>query len=132
LGIFTEGNKADLVQRLKEYQTNELCEKNVDGMKFTNDEADNESVISDLNTETTKMLNPETQTLRELLQKNKRLLHAALSSVFPQDTAETADNPQQTNKTKKQKLQAEEEDNSDPLIESIVRVSKIGKCHAKL
>ncbi|CAG8848675.1 6715_t:CDS:2, partial [Racocetra persica] len=78
--ISTEGNKVDLVQRLKEYQTNEPREKNVDGMKFTNDEADNESVISDHNTETTEMLNPETQTLRELLQKNKRPLHAASSS----------------------------------------------------
>ncbi|CAG8617380.1 28372_t:CDS:1, partial [Racocetra persica] len=101
LGISTEGNKADLVQRLKEYQTNGSHENNVDGMKFTNDKADDESGISDYHTETTEILSPETQMLRELLQKNKCPLHAVPLSLSPQDAEETTDHPQQTNKTVK-------------------------------
>ncbi|CAG8589257.1 6407_t:CDS:1, partial [Racocetra persica] len=96
LGISTKGNKADLVQRLKEYQTNRSHENNVDGMKFTNDKADDESVISNYHTETTEILSPEIQMLRELLQKNKRPLHAVLLSLSPQDAEETTDHPQQT------------------------------------
>ncbi|CAG8789188.1 34078_t:CDS:2, partial [Racocetra persica] len=99
LGISTEGNKADLVQRLKKYQTNEPRKKNVDGMKFTNDEADDESRITS---------------------EEQAPITRCVIIGFLQDAAETANNPQQTNKTKKQKLQAEEEDNSDPLIERVL------------
>ncbi|CAG8624091.1 34094_t:CDS:2, partial [Racocetra persica] len=50
LGISTEGNKADLVQRLKDYQVKSSHERNVEKGKFSNDglqiSIDNESVVS--------------------------------------------------------------------------------------
>ncbi|CAG8846420.1 24300_t:CDS:1, partial [Racocetra persica] len=54
-----------------------------------------------------------------LLHKNRYPLYTVSLSVFAQDVVEIANHPQQTNKTKKQKLQAKKENNSDILIENI-------------
>ncbi|CAG8824301.1 24869_t:CDS:1, partial [Racocetra persica] len=67
LGVSTEGNKADLVQRLKDFQGYGFYEKNANELCVN---IDDESVISDYPNETTETLNPETQALRELLRKS--------------------------------------------------------------
>ncbi|RIB06360.1 hypothetical protein C2G38_2046848 [Gigaspora rosea] len=115
LGMSTEGNKADLVQRLKEFQAYGHQEKSADGMRLTNnklqEDADVESETSDSHNENIEVQNPETQRLRELLRKINHSSNDILPSSLPQDTGETSDHPLQASKTsKKRKSQTEEED----------------------
>ncbi|CAG8830190.1 203_t:CDS:2, partial [Racocetra persica] len=55
LGLSTEKNKVDLVQKLKDYQVKGSRKRNVEKEKFSNDglqiSIDNESVVSDNYTE---------------------------------------------------------------------------------
>ncbi|CAG8527107.1 7471_t:CDS:2 [Racocetra persica] len=105
LGMSTEGNKADLVQRLKEFQAYGHYEKSVDEMRPINnklqEDADVESVISDYHTENIEVQNPETQRLRELLRKANYPSNDMSSSFLSQDTEETSDHPLQTSKHRK-------------------------------
>ncbi|CAG8527441.1 1047_t:CDS:1 [Racocetra persica] len=85
LGLSTEGNKTDLVQRLKDFQDYVSHEKNANNRHV---DIDDELVISDYPNETTEVLNPETQALRELFRKSN-LLDVMSPLPYYQDAGET-------------------------------------------
>ncbi|CAG8850665.1 28000_t:CDS:1, partial [Racocetra persica] len=119
LGLPTEGNKMDLVQKLKEYSgvinRGKGKEKDVLAGPSTlgQEIADDASIVYSQQTEISATLNPNTepraQTLNDLLRNKKRTAWNMPLEGLPRDIEEVSDcQPQTYRETKKRKSLAEE------------------------